>query len=261
MSDASGTQNAGRVADVLLAVAASPEPIGVSAVGRQLGLSKAVVHRILRSLVSRALVTSDSARGTYRLGPAGAAIGARALAALDIRRIAMPVLRALQADTQETTTLSVLIGDQRTYLDQVVSHHEIRMMVELGTFWPLHAGSSGKAILAFAPPDVQERSLAGPLARFTRSTVTDVEDLRRELERVRRRGVAVSRGERQPGAASVAAAIFGIDETAIGSISVCGPADRFDAEAAELVAPRVSSAAARITDGLALLGRPVEPNP
>ncbi len=256
MTDSAGTQNAGRVADVLIAVATSSDPVGVSAIGRQVGLSKAVVHRILRSLVSRDLLTVAGPRGGYRLGPAGAAIGARALAQFDIRQVAMPVLRELQAETEETTTLSVLVGTQRTYLDQVVSQNEIRMIVEPGTFLPLHAGSSGKAILAFASPDVQKRVLGAPLVRLTGSTITEVADLLRELDRVCRNGVALSRGERQQGAASVAAPIIGIDRSAIGAISVCGPVARFDAEAAQRVAPRVVAAAARITAEIATLRAP-----
>jgi DNA-binding IclR family transcriptional regulator len=169
----------------------------------------------------------------------------------------MPTLRGLQAETEETTTLSILVGTRRTYLDQVVSQNEIRMMVELGTFLPLHAGSSGKAILAFAASDVQERILSGPLDPPTESTITDSAVLLRELERVRRDGVAVSRGERQLGAASVAAPIIGIDTTAIGSISVCGPVARFGAQTAQRAAPRVASAAAGITEELGVLCRPL----
>ncbi len=168
----------------------------------------------------------------------------------------MPVLRDLQAQTEETTTLSILVGTRRTYLDQVVSQSEIRMMVELGTFLPLHAGSSGKAILAFAAGDVQERVLAATLDPVTSSTITDSAVLMRELHRARRDGFAVSRGERQLGAASVAAPIIGIDNTAIGSISVCGPVARFDAETAERAAPCVVAAAERISDQLSALSRP-----
>jgi IclR family acetate operon transcriptional repressor len=258
VSESPGTQYAGRVADVLLAVATSTRPLGVSAIGRQVGLSKAVVHRILRSLVSRDLLAADGPRGTYELGPAGAAIGARALAQLDLRRVAMPVLRELQAETEETTTLSILVGTQRTYLDQVVSRNEIRMMVELGTLLPLHAGSSGKAILAFASSDVQRRVLGAQLARLTGSTITDASDLLRELDQVWRRGVALSRGERQPGATSVAAPIIGIDRRAIGAISVCGPVARFDVAAAQLVASQVVAAAARISENLAALWAPLD---
>src|SRR5262249_1445924 len=50
----SGTESAARVADVLTLFIAGPAALGVSEISRELGLSKAVVHRILQSLASRA---------------------------------------------------------------------------------------------------------------------------------------------------------------------------------------------------------------
>ena len=63
----------------------------------------------------------------------------------------MPVLRELQAGTGETTTVSAYVPGGRVYLDQVESAQEIKMTVELGRRFPLHAGSSSTCILAFLP--------------------------------------------------------------------------------------------------------------
>lgn len=186
----SGTLAAGRVADVLLAVADSPEPVGVSAVGRRLGLSKAVVHRMLRSLADRQLIAPGPRRGTYRLGPAAAVVGARALASLDVRAAALPRLRELQSETGETATVSVVVGSRRAYVDQVIGHGEIRMTVELGTPYPLHAGSSGKAILAFARAELVAWVLGASRLALTERTITDRDALEAELRRVRRDGFA-----------------------------------------------------------------------
>src|SRR3712207_9201633 len=72
----SGTVSADRVADILLTFAGTGGSLGVSEISRRLGLSKAVVYRILRSLVSRRLLSVDEAGGgRYRLGPAAAKIG------------------------------------------------------------------------------------------------------------------------------------------------------------------------------------------
>ncbi|QEC46131.1 IclR family transcriptional regulator [Baekduia soli] len=248
---AGGTVAAGRVADVLLAVADAPRPVGVSELARRLGLSKAVVHRILSSLVDRGLLATSPGRGTYTLGAAAVRIGARALGSLDLRVLALPVLGELQARTGETTTVSALVGTHRIYLDQVVSPQEIRMTVELGVPCPLHAGASGKAILAFADGRLRAAVLAGPLAGLTTQTITGAGALRAELAEIRARGVALSRGERQAGAASVAAPVLGPDGHAIGSVSVCGPRDRLDPAALEGLADAVAAAARRVSDAVA----------
>jgi IclR family transcriptional regulator, acetate operon repressor len=242
-----GTEAATRVADVLLLFLSGPAALGVSEISRRSGLSKTVVYRILRSLASRELVVFNEDGRNYSLGPAAAALGARALSDLELRRVAMPVLRRLQHDTEETTTLSELLGTMRIYLDQVPSLKEIKMTVELGRPFPLHAGASGRVILAFAPPGLREFVLGRPLAALTPLTPTDGEELAVELARIQEVGTAVSYGERQHGAGSVAAPVLGPDGHAVGSISACGPVDRFDEETVERMRPLVGGAAREIS--------------
>jgi IclR family acetate operon transcriptional repressor len=250
----SGTEAAGRVADVLLAFLDGPTVHGVTALARELDLSKAVVHRILRTLVERGLVVPASPGSGYRLGPAAAALGARALRESDLRTVALPVLRRLQAATGETTTVSALVPGARVYLDQVVGRSEISMTVEVGRRFPLHAGSSSTAILAFLPEQAQEAVVRGRLERLTDLTVSDPDALRARLAEVRRDGHAHSDGERQRGAGSVAAPVFGVDGTVVGAISVCGPVDRVDDAARARFVPLLTEAADDISRALGWRG-------
>ncbi|MGW4485003.1 IclR family transcriptional regulator [Amycolatopsis sp. NPDC004368] len=229
-TDNAGTEAAARVADVLLLFTGGPRYLGVSAISRELGLAKAVVHRILQSLVSREMLATDPGVAGYRLGPAAVALGASALRRFDARTVATPVLRRLRDETGETTTLSGLVGDERVYLDQFESPREIKMTVEIGRRFPLHAGSSGKVILAFLPEDRREVLLGKQLSALTEKTITRADELKVALAETAREGVAVSLGERQPGAGSVAAPLFGPDGEVHGAISVCGPEYRFTPE-------------------------------
>jgi IclR family acetate operon transcriptional repressor len=251
-SPVSGTESATRVADILLLFADASRGLGVSEVSRRLDLSKAVVHRVLRSLESRGLVCTGG-DGRYRLGPAMLTLGARALGEQDLRRVALPVLRRLQEATNETTTVSAVVGLRRVYLDQVVSHAEIKMTVELGRPFPLHAGASGRALLAFASDELRRHVLDAPLRGLTPLTITDPDALERNLQETARAGVAMSLGERQHGAGSVAAPVFGPEGVAVGAISVCGPVDRFAPETMRTFAPLVRRAAADVS---AALGAP-----
>jgi len=250
-SPSSGTLAASRVADVLLTLAARPAGTGVTELARHLRLSKPVVHRILRSLVSRGLVAPDAGRG-YALGPAAAAMGARAMRDLDLRRGALPVMRRLQAETNETATVSALVGLARVYLDQVVSHREIRMTVDLGPPFPLHAGASSKAVLAAASDDVRRAVLDSPLPRLTDRTNVDPKTLAAELETIAAEGTAASFGERQPGAGSVAAAVIGPDGAVVGALSLCGPIDRFGPDVVPRYRDLVRAAARDVSAALRL---------
>jgi DNA-binding IclR family transcriptional regulator len=216
-----------RGADVLLLFANSAESnLGVTQIAHHLGLSKAVVHRILSALRNKGLVELDAASHRYSLGPVIMSLGLTYLQKLDVRAVAMPELAKLSHETNETTTLSVRTGSNRVYVDQVTPMREVLMSVKIGVPYPLHAGASSKAILAFLPSDEIDLYLAEPLAKVTVATITDRRRLRRELAQIAERGWATSVGERQIGAGSVAAPILDYRDYPIAVVSVCGPADR-----------------------------------
>jgi IclR family acetate operon transcriptional repressor len=226
----------------------APETLGVSTVARELDLPKAVAHRILKELVWAGFLSFDDDTKQYRLGSGALTVGLAALRSLDVPTIAKPHLERLVRESGETATLSVRQGWIRVYIDQAVSPHEVHMQVSLGTKHPLHAGSSSKAILAaMAEPDVEEYLAHHQLDALTVSTITSVPQLLDDLRRIRRRGYAVSLGERQAGAGSVAAAIRGANGDVWGSISLCGPRDRFEARVCEAHGELVAAAAELIS--------------
>jgi DNA-binding IclR family transcriptional regulator len=250
MTTPSGTETAGRVIDVLLLFTDGPAELGVSQIARELDLSKAVVHRILQTLTARGMLTLDPQTRRYRLGATTAALGARALRNLDLRTASADVLRHLRLQTGETVTLSAVVPGGRVYIDQVVSAHEVKMTVELGRRFPLYAGSSGKCMLAFLPRAERERVLTAQLSALTDRTLTDPADLRADLERIRERGYAVSTGERQADAGSIAAPVFGLDGDVRGAVSVCGPRSRITPDFVDGCASGVLRAAAGISAAL-----------
>jgi DNA-binding IclR family transcriptional regulator len=222
-----------RTAQVLKTFSRASTPtLGVTEIAQELDISKAVVHRILNSLRVQRFIDIDPTSRRYMLGPASLAVGLAFLRNVDVRDLARPVLRELSDRTQETATLSIRSGWQRIYIDQVTPGREVKMTVDLGRPFPLHAGSSSKALLAHLPAEEIDTyvSVVG-LDSLTDRTITDAKDLKEELARIRENGFAMSTGERQSGAASVAAAILDHDGHPIASMSLCGPAERFESEA------------------------------
>ncbi|MEO8282363.1 MAG: IclR family transcriptional regulator [Pseudarthrobacter sp.] len=240
-----GTESADRVADVLLLFSRADGALGVSEIARSLGLSKAVVHRILRSLSSRGLLQTLSQSSSYALGPAAIGMGNNAWSQSDFRTVAGPVLRALRDKTRETATLSVLSSHSRIYLDQYESPQEIKMIVEIGVRHPLHSGASSRAILAYLPEAYVDEAVAQLEALHPGF---DEAGYRHKLDKVRKDGYAVSQNERNTGAASIAAAFFDKAGNVLGSISSCGPVSRYSSTDLDEHAEKVATAALRITD-------------
>jgi IclR family transcriptional regulator, acetate operon repressor len=221
-----------RALSVLDLIAASDQTdVGVTEVARSLGLSKAVVHRVLVTLVARDYLQVDPTSRRYRLGPMALVLGSAYLDRLDVRTLALPHLHDLSMRTGETATFSLRNGFSRMYVDQVTPDREIKMSVAIGRSYPLHAGSSSKSFLAFLSGDEQEAYLRDrELAALTGTTIVDADVLRAELAAIRERGYAISLEERQAGAASIAAPILDRDGRPLAAISVCGPVERFRAQ-------------------------------
>jgi DNA-binding IclR family transcriptional regulator len=187
-------------------------------------LTKTTAHRLLSALESEGLVGRDAQTGSYRLGPAALALGLDALQSHDLRARARPLLERLAAETGETATLEVLHDGMVLILDEVAGPHVLSSSGHVGTRWPLHATSTGKVLLAFQP--VALAALARPLARHTRSTITDMTALARELARVRERGYAIVVGELEEGFNAVAVPVRDALGAVAGALSLGGSAAR-----------------------------------
>jgi IclR family transcriptional regulator, acetate operon repressor len=217
-----------RATDVLALFADSDEPtLGVTEIAQRLRLSKAVVYRILSSFRAKGFVELDESSRRYSLGPRVLHLGLAYMNRTDVASLARPELEHLSKATDETATLSLRVAGSRMYVDQVTPDRDVKMVVQLGQRFPLHAGASSKAFLAFLDPEEQSEYLSKPLERLTPRTVVSERTLRKELREIRERGWASSSGERLDGAGSVAAPVLGHDGAPVAVISVCGPAERF----------------------------------
>src|SRR5207249_1740141 len=163
---------------------------GTSEVARAAGLPVPTAHRILTALAGRRYLARDERTRRFRLGPAALDLGDRARAMLDLRQAALPVLRRLARETDETALLTVPNGerDRSVCLERVESSQPLRLSVEPGRRLPLHAGASQKALLAFLGEEEIERIAAGSLEQLCRATITDSEALRSNLAEARERG-------------------------------------------------------------------------
>ncbi len=249
-AEAKGSQTVAaieRAADILLYFTqVDRADLGITDIAGGVGVSKAAVHRVLASLRSRGLIDLNEVTRRYSLGPATLLLGLSVLDRIDIRKLALEEMRQLTAETDETTTLSVRSGSSRIYLDQVTPNRAVIMTVTIGKPYPLHAGSSSKAFLAFMTDADIEEYLSGSLEHVTPSTQTNKRKLRTELHVIRERGWADSAGERQSGAASVAAPVFDTTGGAVAVISVCGPVERFEPEK-ELCVEKLLAATGRLS--------------
>lgn len=245
-----GAQAVARAVGLLKAFSDAHPAWRLADLARAARLHRATAHRLLAALEREGMVARDPSGDLYRLGPEAIALGARAARATDLRAVARPELEALAAHSGETATLEVLVESDMLILDEVLGTALIGATASLGTRWPAHATSTGKAVLA-ALPDARRRVVLGArLARCTDRTITSAAALARELAAVRRRGFASAVGELELGYVAVGAAVLDPERGPVAAVSVGGPAPRFSAARIAAVGRQVKAAAARVSTAL-----------
>ena len=228
-----GAQAALRAIRLLKLFTSERPEMSLAEISRASGLNKTTTHRLLRALQSESLIDRNPATTAYSLGAGLMALGVQALASSDLRRRVRPVLRLLARETGETATLEVPFEDSMLILDEVAGNHVVGSAGNVGTRWPIHATSTGKAWLAFDESG-QER-LMDVLKPLTGTTLTDPAVLQLQLLEIRRRGYAVTIDEVEDGFTAVATIIRGVLGDVQGALSVGGPTQRLNvARRAEL---------------------------
>jgi DNA-binding IclR family transcriptional regulator len=212
----------------LLFLVAERSRVRLSEASEALGVAPSTAHRLLAMLVFHDLVRQED-RYAYVPGPALALIGQATVHETELRLLARPIIEQLSAATDETAHLAVLEGRMVRYLEGVESTRVLRIATRTGQLVPAHYVATGKALLAAMPWSQVERLLAGVrLETMTDTSVNSLEVLARQLERVRRLGYAVFRGESEVGAASIAMTVRDVAGRVVGAINVTAPALRMD---------------------------------
>jgi DNA-binding IclR family transcriptional regulator len=233
---------------LLRAVAEGGAEVRLGALAQGVGLNKTTAFRLLSALESAEMIQRGGEG--YRLGPELLRLASQTLGRAGLLAAAAPTLGALAAQTRETVTLEVLVGDEVLILDEVVGGRVIAAMPSVGTRWPAQATSTGKVLLAALSPAELDARLPARLSSHTARTITDRAALRRELARVRARGYATAVEELEPGFVAVGAAVHAADGAVVAAISVGGPRSRFPARVLAAIGARLPAAAADISERL-----------
>jgi IclR family acetate operon transcriptional repressor len=204
------------------------------------------IYRYLRTLAGFGFVDRQGAG--YRLGPRLIIGSGTNVTAEELIRTADPVLRLLVEETGETAVIVRRLGLAAVCLHEVPSHQPLRVTIAPSTALPLNSGALGKALLAFAPPEIIEEVLAldpppGPPA-------PDADRLRADLADIVTSGVARSAGEVVSGSVAIAAPIFREDGI-VAAIGVIGPEGRCGLAWRTRVARLLPGAASSIVGALA----------
>lgn len=198
-------------------------------VADRVGRSPGTVHTYLQTLQKHGFVRHEGRQ--YGLDPRLMTLGEHIRNHLDIHRAAIEQVDKLAYETGEGVHLFIERGGELLIVNETFGQNALgRDFYERnrGRTHPIiHATAAGKAILShYSEEEVRAIVEEFGLNRFTRNTITDVDALNEELERVSAQGYALNDQEQMNAMRAVGAAITGPDQAVEGAISVSGPPSR-----------------------------------
>jgi DNA-binding IclR family transcriptional regulator len=238
-----GNKATARVMIVLSSFTAEHPIWGVSELSRELSMTKNMVYRALSTLLRHGLVVRSKDSNAYEIGPRAIAFARRSTTNTTVSSVAEPFLGLLASATGETVSLAVRNGRNTVTVAGVRGRGVIARRVPVGRIAPMHATVAGRAILAFVSDADRDKFLAGSLERVTGDTIVKPAVLRRHLQDVRRDGYSLTVGDNVPLSVGygIAFPIFDREGEVFGSVTVAGPASRFDNEVVRALMPSIRS--------------------
>ncbi len=234
-----GMTSVEKAVDVLFHLHGEAAPVGVTELGRALGLPKSSAHRLLTSLARRGLVERDE-RGRYAPGFGLVALGLGAVDRDPLVTAARDILQREAAALGETVFLVAARAGKLVVLDKAEGGGFLRASPHVGSEVPLHATAVGKLFLAFG-----DASAPGRLERFTENTPTRRADLDAAVARAQRDGFAHSREEWIAGLSVIAAPVR-VRGRMLGALAVGASTPRLEAGDLSAITQSVRDAADRI---------------
>ncbi len=240
---------------VLDALAAADQPLPVRAMSEECGLSKSAVQRILSDLVAVDLASQDPVTRHYLLGPRTLALGMAYQRRIDVRRVALPHMRALRDATDETVGISVGLADQLLHVDQVQSESPLRAHFDIGRPLPLWSGAPARVLLA-ARDEAEIRRIveAKERADVVPANPPPPEVLLAEVQRARTDGFACAFEETIPGVSTMSVPVHGPSGVLVAVLSLTAPSTRLTRERVDELLPVVMERARQISADLGWLG-------
>ena len=214
-------QTVQKALNLLEALVRSGQPRRLTELSRQLGLTKPNVYRLLSTLSTLGYVKKDPVTTLYSPTLKIWELGSLLVRDVDLVAVAQPRLRRLCQDTHESVQLAVFDSGFVVYVDKVDSPQPLKAMTSIGSRVPASVTSTGKALLAWLPPESLDQAMAH-VKRFTPLTLTRRKDLERDLEETRLRGYSINRGEYRAGVVGIAAPVRDRSANVVAAIGVWG---------------------------------------
>ena len=243
-----GVQSLARAFGIMEEVARNREGISLAELSKRVGLHNSTTFHLVKTMVSLGYLRQISDTKRYRIGRPLFALAASALDEIEMVSLATPVLEDLSRETGESGHFAVRMGDSVVVIARTAAPGAFQLTERVGVVRPAHCTALGKVILAALRDDQFHRFLARvELAPVTPRSITEPSALRKNIDEVRRSGIAFDDGEFNAEVRCVGVPVRDFTGQVIGAIGISGPIWRLSIQALQSKAITVQAAAKRLS--------------
>jgi len=253
-----GVQSLGRAFGILEEVARHREGINLADLSKRVGLHNSTTFHLVKTMVSLGYIRQEKDK-RYRVGRPLFALAASSLDEIEMVNLATPILEDLSRATGESGHFAVRMGDSVIVVARTSGPGAFQLTDRVGVVRPAHCTALGKIILAALRPDQLQRFVERvELKPSTEKSITEVALLLREIEEVRRSGIAFDDGEFNAEVRCIAVPVRDFTGNVVGALGISGPVWRLTIQALQSRSKIVQAAADRLS---AEFGAKPEPSP
>lgn len=225
--------------------------LSLKEISEKMSLTKGTVHGLIKTLESKKYLIQNPVNQKYKLGMKLFELGIRVSNNLNLRQIGSPYVKNAFKRLEETVHLVGFDGHEAIYIDKAEGHNALRIYSQIGKRAPLYCTGVGKAILAFLIESEATEILNNlELKAFTNKTITDKEEIMKQLQQIRKQGFSIDNEEIEIGLQCIAAPIFDHSGKVIGSISTSIPKARLTEQKLEEAIDCIRKSSIKISNEL-----------
>lgn len=213
-----------RALDILEIMAKSDKSFTVTEMASLLDISVNSAFRIFNELMSKGYVVKNSADSSYDLTPKLYFLGSSIKNRVSYIEVAQPFMRNISEFTSETVILSKFRRDYSTLiLDQIESTEQIKFISTVGAIYNSYCSANGKALLSTLTDKELSNYLDNiKLIKCASKTITDRDLFLKEIEKIRKNGVAYDEEEYIDGLSCIGCPVYSANNKIEGAIGISG---------------------------------------
>ena len=240
-------QSVDRVLDIIEVLSTEQDGLGVTTIAKKVGLHKSTAHRLLTTLANRGYV-AKTGEGNYKIGLKLIEAVSCYINSLELQTEARPYLMQLTGELGLTSHLGILDRDMVVYIEKMDVVSSIRMYSQIGLRMHSYCSSLGKCLLSnYSKEELNGIMKDCSFIKFTNNTIGSMEELHKEINKVRKQGWAMDNEEYEICHRCIGAPIYDYKGDIIAAISASGPKNLIKDDRIQEVANAVKKAALELS--------------